>query len=80
MALLNSSSARCVVCLEVVEKLGMRLKQLKVPIVFCQLDGTLTGRPTAHFITEPVEMRMKKHRDSEFYSRTRDGETPGTLM
>lgn len=40
LALLDLSCTKCVVSLEVVEKLGLRLKQLKVPITFCQLNRT----------------------------------------
>lgn len=49
---------------EVMEKLGLRLRQLKVPIAFCQLDGTMTRGSLAHFITDPVEMWMGNHRET----------------
>lgn len=47
---------------QVVEKLELRLKQLKVSIIFCQVDGIVAGDGANHFITEPVKMRMGKHK------------------
>ncbi|KAG8124643.1 hypothetical protein E2320_019976 [Naja naja] len=44
-----------------VEKLRIRLKQLKVPVVFCQLDGSVAGGIPAIFITEAVELQIGAH-------------------
>lgn len=40
-ALLDSIYTRCLLNPALVEKLGIRLKQLKVPVAFCQLDGSV---------------------------------------
>lgn len=61
LALLDLCYIRCMVNPEVMEKLGLRLQQLRVPTAFCQLDGTVARGALAHFITDPVEMWMENH-------------------
>lgn len=55
---------RCLVNPAVVEKLGVRLKQLNVPIAFCQLDGSVAGGIPVTFITEPIEIRIVTHTET----------------
>lgn len=64
LALLDSGCIRCVVTPEVMEKLGLRIQQLRVPTAFYQLDGIVTWGAWSHFIMEPVEMQMGKHWDT----------------
>lgn len=59
--------------------MGLRLKQLKVPITFCQLDGIIVDK-MAHFIMEPVEMRMGKHRETLNFIVTWGLERPLLLL
>lgn len=63
LALLDLGCTRCMVSPEVVEKLGLRYKQLMVPIAFCQLDRTVAQGVRAHFIMELVELWMGNHWD-----------------
>lgn len=51
-ALLDSGCTRCLVNLALVEKLGIWLRRLKVPVTFCQLDGSVVGGIPATFATE----------------------------
>ncbi|XP_032068578.1 uncharacterized protein LOC116505453 [Thamnophis elegans] len=48
-ALLDSGCSRCMINPAMVEKLGLKLKTLKTPIVFCQIDGSIIciGLPRA---------------------------------
>lgn len=58
VALLDLGCTRCLINPALVEKLGLRLKQLKVPMAFfCQLDSSVAGGRAAMFITEPIEIR-----------------------
>lgn len=43
VTLLDSECTRCLVNPALVEKLGVRLRPLKVPVTFCQLDGSIVG-------------------------------------
>lgn len=55
---------RCVVSpVVVVKKLGISLRQLRVPIAFCQLDGTMAGEGGGlqHFVMELVELQIGNH-------------------
>lgn len=47
-----------------VEEMGLHLRQLKVPVAFCQLDGSVAGAAPATFITEPIEMKMGEKTDN----------------
>lgn len=40
------------------------MPELKVPVAFCQLDGTVAGGAPATFVTEPVVMRMGAHTET----------------
>lgn len=44
ITLLNSGCTRCLVSPSMVEKLGMHLRELRVPIAFCQPDGSVNWR------------------------------------
>lgn len=63
MAVLDLGCTRCVVSPEVVEKLGLRFRQLMVPIAFCQLDRTVAQGVLTHFAMELVELWMGNHQD-----------------
>lgn len=56
-----------------VKKLGIRLKQLRVPVAFCQLDGSVAGRSQQR--TSPWSHRGGTYLDSELYSGPWHGET-----
>lgn len=77
LVLLDLGCIRCVVSPEVVVKLELRLKQLKVPIDFCQLDGTVAGERGSwenFYNWASGNKNGKAQRDFEFYSVTKDGE------
>lgn len=61
--------------LALVQKLGMRFRHVKVPIAFCQLDGSVAGGIPATFITEPIEVTMGANSDPELYCGPWHGET-----
>lgn len=73
--LLDLGGTRCLVSPKVVKKLGPCLRELKVPVAFCKLDGTVEGGAPTTFVTEPVVMRMGTHRDFTFYHDCGDEET-----
>lgn len=62
-ALLDLGCIRCLVNLALVEKLGIQLRRLKVPIAFCQLDDSVVGGIPEMF------------RRPQLHSGTGDGET-----
>lgn len=61
MALLDSECNRCLVNLVLMEELEMRLRPLKVLVVFFQLDGSIAGGIPAMFVIKPVEMWLGAH-------------------
>ncbi|XP_060539018.1 uncharacterized protein LOC132709560 [Pantherophis guttatus] len=60
-ALIDSGSTRCLINLPTVLKLGIRAKQLKQPIRFEQVDGSLVGGTYATHLTEPVRLELADH-------------------
>lgn len=61
MSLLDPGCTQCLVNPGVVEKLGMQLGELKRPIAFTQLAGSVARGELATFLTKPVEMRVGAH-------------------
>lgn len=47
-----------------VQKLGLRVKQRKVQVAFCQLDGSIAGVASATFVTESIEMGVGAHMET----------------
>lgn len=60
-ALLDSGCTQCLISLGMVEKLGMRLRELKTPTDFSQLDRTVAGGVPATFLIEWVELKIGTH-------------------
>lgn len=56
MAFLNSGCSRCLVNPALMEKLGVRLRSVNLPVAFCQLDGSVAGGIPVTFVTEPIEL------------------------
>lgn len=57
-ALLDSGCTRCLVRPALVEKFGIRLRRLKIPIALGQVDGSVAGGIPATFTTVSLEMTM----------------------
>lgn len=64
LALLDLGCTRCLVNSTLVEKLGLQLQEPKVPMAFCQLDGSVAAATPTTFVTEPVEMRLGAHTET----------------
>lgn len=61
MALFDSGCMRCVISPQVVEKLGKKLRKLRQPMAFSQLDGSIMGRVPKICLTEPVKLKAGAH-------------------
>lgn len=61
IVLLDLGCTRCLVSPQVVEKLGLRLRKLKKPTAFSQLDNLLAGEMPATCLTEPVDLKLGTH-------------------
>lgn len=64
ITLLDLGCTGCLVSPNTVARLGIRLRELKVPVAFCQLDGSITEGAQMTFVTEPVEMKMGSHKET----------------
>uniref|UniRef100_A0A2H6N3G1 Uncharacterized protein n=1 Tax=Micrurus carvalhoi TaxID=3147026 RepID=A0A2H6N3G1_9SAUR len=60
-ALIDSGCTRCLVTKAVVDKIGLNLIKLKVPIKFEQVDGSILGGIPATHRTEYIKMVMGEH-------------------
>lgn len=78
-ALLDLCCTRSLANSALVEKLGIQLKWLKVPVAFCQLDGSVAGSILAMFVTELVEMQMGSHTETLSFIVASEMECPWVL-
>lgn len=58
MVLLDLGCTWCLISLQIMEELGLRLRTLKQPIGFSQLDGSLTGGAPVTCLMKPVSLRV----------------------
>lgn len=60
-ALIDTGCTQCLISEVVVKKVGIRVRPLRKPVWFKQVDGSLLGGVPATFITEPVQMELGEH-------------------
>lgn len=61
MALLDSGCTWCLISFQTVEKLGLRLRKLRQPLGFSQINESFTGGAPPTFLTKPVSLRPGTH-------------------
>lgn len=58
MSLLDLGCTQCLIRLQIVGKVGLRLRKLRQSMLFSQLDGSLTGGvPALTGLIDPVRLR-----------------------
>lgn len=60
-ALLRLGCTRCLISPQVVEELGMRLRNLRSPMVFSQINRSITGCVPGTCLTKLVKLKSGTH-------------------